>query len=229
MIWKNLLNDFAGLFYPNLCAACSEPLVKHEEVICLRCLANLPRTHFQHDRENIVAQMFWGRVKVEHAAAYLYFQKGGNVQKLLHKLKYKGEKCIGEALGRLMALEMADSLFKNIDLIIPVPLHKSRLRKRGYNQSECIATGIGAGLNVQIMLGLLERVVANPTQTKKHRYDRWTNVEGIFSVKHPEQLSGKHVLLVDDIITTGATLEACTSELLKAGGCSVSIVAVAVA
>lgn len=229
MFWKNFLNDFVGLLYPNLCAACSEPLVKYEQVLCLRCLASLPRTHFQHDGENIVAQMFWGRVKVEHAAAYLYFQKGGHVQHLLHKLKYKGEKRIGEALGGLMALEMGDSLFKNIDVIVPVPLHKSRLRTRGYNQSECIATGLGAGFELPVLCDLLERVVANPTQTRKHRYDRWTNVEGIFSLKQPQRLYGKHVLLVDDIITTGATLEACASELLKASGCRVSILAVAVA
>ena len=229
MLIKNLFNDLICLLFPNLCAACGKPLVKYETMLCLGCLAGLPRTHFQHQPDNMVAQMFWGRVQVVHAGAYVYFQKGGHVQQLLHKLKYKSQQYIGVELGKLMAIEIADSLFRDIDIIVPVPLHKSRLQKRGYNQSECIARGLGERMHLPVATGVLVRVVANPTQTRKHRYERWMNVEGIFFLKHPATLARKHVLLVDDVVTTGATLEACAVELLKAAGCRVSILTVAVA
>lgn len=226
---KNLFKDFVGLIFPELCAGCNTPLVQHEKVICLLCMAQLPRTNFQNDKDNMVAQMFWGRVNIEHAAAYFYFQKGGRVQQLLHKLKYKGHQYIGTELGRMMALEMQSSMFREINIVIPVPLHENRYRKRGYNQSESIARGIGEKLGIPVNTDILHRAIANPTQTKKHRYERWMNVEGIFEIKNPSMLANKHVLLVDDVITTGATLEACAVELLKAQGCRVSIFTVAVA
>jgi ComF family protein len=223
----NIMNDIINLFYPRLCAACSEPLVKNENFFCTMCRYDLPRTHFHKDPDNEVARIFWGRVPVEHATAYFYFQKGGRVQKLMHNLKYRGEKEIGFELGKMMGNDLASSLFNQVDIIIPVPLHKSKKQKRGYNQSELIAKGIADSMGKPVHTNILSRNIANSTQTRKHRYDRWTNVEGTFTLKNRDMLVGKHILLVDDIITTGATLEACASALLQVENSKVSIAAVA--
>jgi ComF family protein len=159
--------------------------------------------------------------------AYCYFQKGGHAQKLLHKLKYKGQKEIGYELGKMIGYDLLNSPFVESDVIIPVPLHKSKFRKRGYNQSEYIAKGIAEIMGNPVDTDSLYRAIANPTQTKRHRYERWINVEGIFVLNNPERIANKHILLVDDVITTGATLEACTNALLQAENVQVSIVALA--
>jgi len=223
----NIITDFFGLFFPRICASCNESLFRNEIFLCTRCLYELPKTNFQNDPENEVAQMFWGRIPIRHAMAYCYFQKGGHVQKLLHKLKYKGQKEIGYELGKMIGYDLLNTSFIESDLIIPVPLHKSKLRKRGYNQSEYIAKGISEVMGRPVDTGSLLRAIANPTQTNKHRYDRWTNVEGVFVLNYPERIANKHVLLVDDVVTTGATLEACTSALLQAENVKVSIVTLA--
>ncbi len=221
------IHDFWGLFYPRICPACDNPLVRNEEFICTSCLMDLPRTNFHKDPENEVAQMFWGRVNVENASAFLYFQKKSKVQHLLHKLKYKGDKDIGRFLGRLAGNELKETPFEHIDLIIPLPLHPKKQKIRGYNQSEMIAQGIGEVLGKKIETGVLIRKIANTTQTRKHRYERWLNVEEVFEVVNHEKIANKHVLLVDDVVTTGATLEASAGELLKAENTKVSIVTVA--
>ncbi len=223
----NIANDFIGLFYPRICASCSEPLVRNETLFCTTCRYELPRTIFHNDKENEVAQIFWGRVPVEYATAHFYFQKGGRVQELLHKLKYKGQKEIGVELGNMMGRDLEQSPFNQIDIVVPVPLHHSKKRKRGYNQSECVASGIAKAMSKPLDTSSLIRIIANPTQTRKHRFERWTNVEGIFALKSPENIENKHILLVDDVVTTGATLEACASVLLQAKNVKVSIVAVA--
>lgn len=223
----NIIKDLVNIFYPKICAACAETLMKNENILCTKCRYELPRTNFHTDQENEVARIFWGRVHIEYATAYFLFQKGGRVQKLMHKLKYRGEKEVGIELGRIIGRELRLTPFNQIDLIVPVPLHKSKKYKRGYNQSELIAEGIGEAMNKPVNTSTLYRNVANPTQTRKHRYDRWTNVEDIFIIKDTEALRNKHILLIDDIITTGATLEACASALLKAPEAKVSIVAVA--
>jgi ComF family protein len=223
----NIIKDVINLFYPRICSACSELLVRNEIFLCTQCRYDLPRTHFHKDPDNEVARIFWGRVPVEYATAYFYFQKGGRVQKLLHNLKYKGEKDIGFELGKIMGKELASSPFNQVDVIIPVPLHKRRKLKRGYNQSELIAKGMAEVMGKPLITDVLYRNIANPTQTKKHRYDRWINVEGVFALKNPETIFNKHILLVDDIITTGATLEACASTLCKRANVKISIATVA--
>lgn len=223
----NLVKHFVALFYPNICAACSEPLVQNEHLLCTTCRYELPKTNFHKDPENDVAKAFWGRVHLENASAHFHFQKGGRVQELLHKLKYKGQQDIGTELGKMIGYDLLQTPFNEADAIIPVPLHPSKKRKRGYNQSECIASGIAEKMKKPLDTKSLQRIIANPTQTKKHRYERWANVDGIFALTNPESITNKHILLVDDVITTGATLEACALALLQAENVKISILAVA--
>ncbi len=224
-----LFHDILNLFYPELCIACGKKLVDQERWLCIECISDLPRTKFHSDPENKVAGLFWGRVKVEHATSWLFFRKGSRYQKLVHCLKYKGMQEVGEELGRLFALELADSPFRYTDLVIPVPLHAIKLRQRGYNQSEWIAHGIASGLEKPLSTDNLIREKHNPTQTRKNRYERWQNVEGIFSVARPGELINKHILLVDDVVTTGSTLEASVVALLRSGADKVSIATLACA
>jgi ComF family protein len=171
--------------------------------------------------------MFWGRVDIKNATAYYFFQKGGRVQAILHKFKYKNQIKIGYYLGRMAGSALKKSGFSDIDLIIPVPLHEVQYKKRGFNQSEVIAKGLGRGMDKPVDINTLFRVRANPTQTRKNRYDRWVNVKGIFELRSSELIENKHVLLVDDVVTTGATLEACAYTLLKGKNVKVSIFALA--
>jgi ComF family protein len=227
MLATNIVDDFLGLLYPRICACCLETLVRNETVFCTSCRYELPRTNYHKEQENEVSQIFWGRVLLENATAYFSFHKGGRVQALMHKLKYKGQQEIGIELGNMIGRDLKQSAFSNADIVVPVPLHKSKQRKRGYNQSECIAEGIAKAMDKPLDTETLYRTIDNPTQTKKHRFERWTNVDCIFSLKKPESIANKHIILVDDVITTGATLEACASALQKAGNVKVSIVAVA--
>jgi ComF family protein len=161
------------------------------------------------------------------ATAWYYFQKGGSVQKIIHELKYNNRKNIGYDLGYLIGTALQNSGFNKIDLIIPVPLHKIQYSKRGYNQSETIALGLSRGLDKPVDTKTLYRTVDNPTQTNKHRYQRWYNVKGVFALNNTENIQNKHILLVDDVITTGATIEACVTTLMKANNVKVSVIALA--
>lgn len=229
MKFRDYFLDFIGLFFPRICASCNKNLMRNERFLCTQCLCELPKTYFHTDAENEVAKNFWGRVPIENATAHFYFQKGGHVQKLLHKLKYKGQKEIGIELGKIIGFDLAETSFSLVDLVVPVPLHKSKLHKRGYNQSECIAKGISEILKIPLDTKSLVRSVANPTQTKKHRYERWTNVDGIFTITDIQNITNKHILLIDDVITTGSTLEACIEALRIAPNVKVSIAVVAIA
>jgi ComF family protein len=224
----SLFTDFLNLFYPQLCACCNSPLVKGEDVLCLGCLADLPRTHFTDFSTNPVADIFLGRTNIIYGNSFCQFDKGGKVQHLIHQLKYKGKKEIGYRLGFLFGSEMVQCKeFLEIDAIIPVPLHKKKQRKRGYNQSIEICRGICEAMNKPLISGNLIRSKHTSSQTSKGRYERWENVSGIFKVKSTQDFTGKHLLLVDDVITTGATLESCCEELLKIPGTKVSIAAIA--
>ncbi len=230
MMMISWLTDFFHLFYPSVCASCGEKLLNQEKIICTRCLADIPRTNFHTYADNPVNQLFWGRVRVENATALFRFQKGSRFQDLLHLLKYKGRKDIGEELGRQLGFELKKSdLYKNIRYVIPVPLHPKREKKRGYNQAEYIARGIAESMEIKIESGNLVRNTATETQTKKSRIERWQNVESIFTLKNPGSLVNSEVLLVDDVVTTGATLEACAQAILKTDGIKVSIAALATA
>jgi ComF family protein len=215
--------------FPELCITCGTKLLTQEKFICLNCLDDLPRTGYHTDPGNKIAQLFWGRVMVENATSWLFFRKGSRYQKLIHYLKYKGWKEIGEETGRLLGFDLRDSPFCHTDLVTPVPLHPQKLKQRGYNQSEWIARGIASSLDVPLHSGLLTREIFTPTQTQKNRFERWQNVEGIFRVTEREAIYKKHVLIVDDVVTTGSTLEAAAVTCLQAGAAGVSIVTLACA
>jgi ComF family protein len=225
-----IIKDFFRLIFPVTCAACGEALVKNERVICISCNYALPRTNFHLDQNNVIARIFWGRIRIENATAFYFFNKGSSFRHLVHELKYNGREDVGLELGRIFGSEIIESeRFRLIDIVIPVPLHRKKQKKRGFNQSECIARGVSEALNKPLDVISVVRSVHSSTQTRKSRYDRWLNVEGIFTVTNQQVLVGKHILLVDDVITTGATLEACASEILKIEGTKVSIAALAVA
>ncbi len=177
-----------------------------------------------------MARLFWGRCKIERAAAFSFYNRESRIRRLIHNLKYKGIKEIGLELGRIYGLSLSGTDFlKGIDMIIPVPLHPSKKRIRGFNQSEIIADGFSEATGLPVLNGILERTSRSETQTKRSRYDRWVNVEGIFTVSDGSLLEGKHILIIDDVITTGSTLESCTDEILKSEGARVSVAALAVA
>jgi ComF family protein len=222
-------DDLLWMMYPSLCAACAKPLFTGEECVCTQCRFHLPRTGFHQFSDNPVARHFWGKVRIANATAYYYFSKGDRVQKLIHQLKYKGRKDVGIFAGRTMASELKNSPFQNIDLILPVPLHKLRLRERGYNQSDCFAEGLSLSMNKEFSGTLLERTEATSTQTRKHRFERYRNVDNIFRINNEEKIEGKKILLVDDVITTGSTLISCSEAILSVPGTSVSIAAIACA
>jgi ComF family protein len=226
--FPGLIKDFFGLFFPNNCIACQQQLVKNEETVCTHCLFALPRTNFHLNPDNTVAKIFWGRVRVEAATAYFFFGKAGNLRKLIHQLKYRGRKEVGLFLGRHFASEVQGSgFFSDAEVVIPVPLHPSRERKRGYNQSYYIARGISDVLGIPIDTRSLYRTHTSDSQTHKSRLERWQSVEKAFALRGTQDLEDKHILLVDDVITTGATLEACTQVLLSVPGTKVSIAALA--
>ncbi|MBN2669418.1 MAG: ComF family protein [Bacteroidales bacterium] len=221
-------NDFISLLYPDTCKACGNALLKTEHYLCTKCRLDIPTSDYWLHKDNPVNQIFWGRTPIEFASAFLLFSKGSRYRKLIHHLKYKGDKDAGIVLGELYGKTLANqSLYKSIDYIIPVPLHPKKLKKRGYNQSDCIAKGLSKGIGAPYRTDILIRTVNTQTQTKKTKEERWNNVSGVFAVNNPEQLEGKHVLIVDDVITTGATIEHCALTMINASRCIVSVACLA--
>ncbi|MBN2173601.1 MAG: ComF family protein [Bacteroidales bacterium] len=226
----NLIHDFVTLLFPLTCLACGNNLYKNEQIICTSCLMHLPKTNFHLDPENLAVKIFWGRVRIEAATAQYFYRKGGKVQHLIHQMKYNGHKEVGILLGEIYGSILKDSdLFNSIDKIIPIPLHKSKLKKRGFNQAEMFAEGLSNAMKVEMDNKTVLRTVATSTQTKKSRYKRWENVSEIFEVAKPGEISGKHILLVDDVITTGATMEACIQAIQKIPDVRISVAAMAYA
>ena len=225
------LHDLTLLAFPRVCPVCRQSLSSDEEDICFRCIDDLPETGYHALADNAVVQHFWGRLPLIHAAAYLYVQDANITQELIHLLKYKRRYKIGIKLGRLYGYRLIEeqSLIQDIDLIVPVPLHVNRKRQRGYNQCDYFAQGLSETTGIPYAADVMTRQRENVSQTKRTRYDRWENVEGIFGVHKPEMIRGKHILLVDDVITTGATLESCASALMTAGDVRLSIVTIATA
>jgi len=225
-----LMDDVIGLFFPRLCNACQALLFKNEEIICTRCLLSLPRTNFHLHHDNPVMETFWGRIPLESATAYLYFSKAGHVQHLIHQFKYKGQLEAGRMLGRMFGKDLLQSPYlKNVEIIIPVPLHWSKKKARGFNQSEIFGQEIATVMGIPLLSDVLIREKATATQTRKSRFERWQNVNYVFSVINPAKIEGKHILLVDDVITTGATIEASASALLEVPGTKVSVAFLATA
>jgi ComF family protein len=225
-----MIKDFISLIFPNVCASCGKSLFKYESNICTYCIYHLPKTNYHLQPDNPIAKIFWGRVPIHSGAAFYGFNKGGNVQHLIHQLKYKGYKEIGYTVGKLYGDELKQSDdFNTVDVVIPVPLHAKKKKKRGYNQSDTFAQGLAKGMNADAKLDVLFRAFESESQTKKSRYRRWQNVESIFQLRDASDLAGKHILLVDDVITTGATLEACAQTLLQISNVKISIATIAYA
>lgn len=224
----NLLRDFVSLIYPNYCLGCSNALYKGEEILCTHCISNLPKTNYIYNYNNPVMLRLQGRLKLKYALAFLKFRKHGLVQKLLHQLKYNNHPEIGEVLGRVFGREMFENGYAHeFDVIIPVPLHASRKRARGYNQSAYIAKGLGLALEIPWDESISTRKVSTKTQTRKTKTERWHNVESVFDILDENKIRDKRILLVDDVMTTGATLEACGARLLEAGCKELSIACLA--
>ena len=226
----DVLRDFAGLFYPNLCIGCEKSLQKNEKQLCLHCLMQLPLTNYHQVKDNVIEKRFYGKAEIQYASTFLYFEKEIITQKLLHGIKYRGRKELGEQLGALFGSQLTSSHFNEIDAIIPVPLHPNKFRIRGYNQSEWIAKGMAKTMKKPLVNNVLKRMIENPTQTQqKGVYERWENTNGIFESENTNLIENKHLLLVDDVLTTGSTLEACIIPLQKLQGVKISIAALAAA
>ncbi|MBN1387041.1 MAG: ComF family protein [Bacteroidales bacterium] len=226
----DLWDDFISLLFPRLCYACGKNLLRNEDLICTECYVLIPRTNYHNERDNPVEQLFWGRCRIEKAAAFSFYNRGSRLRTLIHNLKYKGIKDIGFKLGEIYGSSLSSSGFtSDIDLIVPVPLHPSKQRMRGFNQSEIISQGISVSAGIPVDISSLSRKNISSTQTKKSRYERWTNVEGIFCINDEANIINKHILLVDDVITTGSTVEACVAELNSVEGVRVSVAAIGVA
>jgi ComF family protein len=224
----DLGKDFLALFFPNYCLGCNQTLVKGEDTLCTHCLLELPKTHYHRQNENPIKTRIEARLTINHAWAYLKFRKTGIAQHLLHQLKYNNHPEVGIKLGRAYGFDLAKAGYANsFDLIVPVPLHPSRKIKRGYNQSAKFAEGLSVELKIPFDDDVSLRTVSTATQTKKNKLERWENVEGVFSLHHADKIIGKRILLVDDVITTGATIEACGNHLLKNGCTELSIACIA--
>jgi ComF family protein len=224
----NLLNDLLWIIFPKLCASCSKALNSGEKEICTHCRFHLPYTNTHKSADNVVIKRFWGKTNLTSAASFLYFREGEKVRHLIHQFKYHGRKNVGIVIGKMYGNELRSvESYKSADLIIPVPLHKSKRKKRGYNQSALFAEGLSATMNIPCDFNSLVRRIPTDTQTKKRRYNRFENVDKIFELVDHDAVRGKHVILVDDVVTTGSTLTACAQELLKAEGTRVSIVTIA--
>ncbi|MBN2743479.1 ComF family protein [Breznakibacter xylanolyticus] len=218
------------LIFPRMCILCHNPLLAKEKGICRHCTEKLPFTRIEGTKGNVVEQLFWGKVPIERAAALLNFRKGERPQKILHYIKYRNAKDLAIHMGNVMGERLLQNgMMHDIDLIVPVPLHPRRLKKRGYNQSELIAQGIAQATGITRHSNILIRTTHTETQTRKNRFDRFNNVNRVFELDRPEHIAGKHILLVDDVITTGSTLEACADRLVAIPGTRVSVAALAMA
>jgi len=225
-ILKGIKESLLHLAFPHICAGCGSDNMERQQLLCLSCLSALPQTNFHLYGDNPAEKIFRGRLPLVYATAHYYFTKKSLMQQLLHDFKYRGNKELGYYLGERMGQDLLQSKFLNeVDAIVPLPLFESKEKKRGYNQAEVLAKGMVRKMNMSVLKGAVSRKEYTESQTRKSRVERWQNIEGRFEVADPKSISGKHILLVDDVVTTGATLEACGRELLKVQNVRLSIAA----
>ena len=223
------ITPLLGILYPRLCFACNQNTPPNKAFLCISCQYKLPETDFHKEKENAFTERFWGRVPVFSGASLYHFVKGGRAQHLIHHFKYKGKKEIGIRLGELYGNYLkAAPLFNQVDVIVPVPLHPKKKHHRGFNQSEVFAQGLAKSMSIP-WVNALSRDIQTNTQTQKSRMERFDNVIDAFNIRSQQDLKGKHILLVDDVITTGATLEACALKLLSFADTKISMVTIAIA
>jgi len=221
---KEIKNSVLQILFPHVCSGCGSDILNEQSMLCMRCISELPETNFHMHANNPVEKIFWGRLSLVSATAQYYFSKETRMQRLMHQFKYKGNKDLGKQLGYLMGSDLLQSnRFKNIDALVPLPLFAAKEKRRGYNQATVLCEGIAEIMKVDIFRDIVRRTRHTDTQTKKGRVERWMNIEGKFELINPEKIRNRNILLVDDVITTGATLEACGQELLKAGNVQLRI------
>lgn len=230
LFFHQVKNSVAHLFFPHVCVGCHTDVLPTDGLICSSCLSQLPFTNYIETPNNTVEKLFYGKIPIHAAATAFYFSKHSLLQQLLFALKYHSQTQAGYMLGQLLGMRLQQSeRFNSVQAIIPIPLNPKKLAKRGYNQATIIAQGIAQKWTKPIIEDVSIRIKNNETQTNKSRIERWQNVMEVFAVTNPNQLNGKHVLLVDDVITTGATIEACAKQLIQQCNCTISVAAVAVA
>ena len=220
---------FFHLLYPHNCIGCGSDVISDENFLCLKCINDLPYTHYESHAGNPVEKKFWGRIPVTAAMSEFYFSKKSIVQNFIHELKYNGNKDAAHYFGNIMGKSLLENNRFNIDVIVPLPLFEKKEKMRGYNQAEILCNGISEILNKPVIRKNVIRKVSTETQTKKGRIERWKNIEGKFLLKDPIDIKNKHLLLVDDVVTTGATLEACGNELLTVENVKLSIATLCIA
>lgn len=225
-MFKALVN----IFFPKVCLTCHYQLADNEKHLCTSCRHALPLTNFHLNNDDFISKLFYGRAKIETGTALLRFEKKGITQQLIHQLKYKEQQQVGAFLGAWLGAELSNcTAYSNIDIVIPVPLHKKKLRSRGYNQVTKFGQELATALHAEYIDDVLIKVTNTTSQVTKNRFSRWTGKNDLFSLSNTHKITGKHILLVDDIITTGATLEACMQELNKAENIKISIATMAIA
>jgi ComF family protein len=229
--WKeSIVAPVINLFYPHQCLGCGNDIISDNNFLCVKCIHELPSTNYALNAGNPVERLFWGRIPVVAATSEFYFSKMNVVQNMIHEFKYRGNKQLGHYLGAFIGKSLEGSnRFDNIDFMIPVPLHPAKEFKRGFNQSAILCKGIHEFLDIPIMTGNVVRKVFTESQTRKNRIERWINVSESFAINQPELLKGKSILIVDDVITTGGTIEACATQIAKISDVKINIASLAIA
>jgi ComF family protein len=220
---KEIKDSVLHLLFPHVCSGCGTDILNEGTMLCMRCIDAMPETNFELHENNPVERIFWGRLPLIAATAQFYFNKESLMQHLMHQFKYKGDKDLGYQLGRLMGEQLKRSGRFPVDAIVPLPLFPAKERKRGYNQATVLSEGLAEILNIPVLTNVISRPQHTETQTRKGRIERWKNIDGKFVLTDISQVRNKHLLLVDDVVTTGATLESCGIELLKGENTSLSL------
>ncbi|HUR65005.1 MAG TPA: hypothetical protein VMZ03_01540 [Chitinophagaceae bacterium] len=226
---KEIKDAVLHLLFPHVCSGCGTDILNENTMLCMRCIDSLPETNFELHWNNPVERIFWGRLPLLAATAQFYYNKESLMQHLMHQFKYKGNKDLGYQLGRIMGEQLKRSGRFDVDAIVPLPLFPFKERKRGYNQATILSEGIAEVMNIPVLTNVITRPQHTETQTRKGRIERWKNIDGKFVLSDASPVCNRHLLLVDDVVTTGATLESCGIELLKSENTSLSVAAFCIA